>query len=832
MVNVLEGNSYGSQLGRALTSGVEKGVDFAQKMGIKRRADLQKNKAKLLPGIKTHLSLYDKNKEYDSEMIARLHEKADQYVDMGIPYHEAINQAFQEMKQGGGQGGFDPTDIPGNNQQLGFEDNKEQSPRPAKRNVFQQIGVVDEKPRPASKGFLSNEKGEFSAEEFAKNIKRVPYMFGRAVTGLADFPFQLIKEGGVSPRGKLPEDFKTLTNYYDEATGGQGVPKNAIERIASGGILGVPGIVAAIVEEQLHNADLPKWAQTSAGIASFILTHKARNSRYGAIAQEAEKVASETGKTAEQVIKEAAEEAKEKVSDVPQSGEPTEKAKIDPADIAKGDESAVRKLAEKVKETPKMVFNKKGAEKERRIFGEKLSQSPLDEYYSIKAREAEAQASKRPETLAREKEIRATLAPEEKRLIDDLRHKREDLARMDKARKKLIGQERARVDSLYKYRVKSIEEATDKLKDVQYQMKYGRKRPSEGEINAKIDSSIKRFKEGIENPTPENIKSLSEQLELDKKYIERAAQLEKRGELSGEIRPDTFLRMKSKYLEGYKAAIKESKETINSLKQADDPMAPSAIAKEKQLIDILQNRVKRLEADIVNQTDNIKAMRALEKPSGAFYKQQLKNLKKDDALFRNDLFKQNKLNSPEDLKVSKTFKENSPEAKLGKETAEDPSAENVKKASEQTGKSEETIKEDLKKEGKEFQEEAKKVNEGTVDPKVESNFIKRAKRISKLFGAGFALGATQAMIEEAFDIKLDSRLTKTLGYLFSGISIGVSFGGAYAGHKLTRTLFDHIQANKLKGMRGTPGWNRYVNNMRKSNGKAKADRVVKIANEP
>ena len=260
-------------------------------------------------------------------------------------------------------------------------------------------------------------------------------------------------------------------------------------------------------------------------------------------------------------------------------------------------------------------------------------------------------------------------------------------------------------------------------------------------------------------------------------------------------------------------------------------MALSAIAKEKQLIDTLQNRIKRLEADIVNQTDNIKAMRALEKPSGAFYKQQLKNLKRDDALFKNDLFKHNKLNSPEDLKVTKTYTEKSPEVKLGKETAENPSAENLQKAAEQTGKSEAKVLEELKKEGQEFREAAKKINEGTFTVADESKFVKRAKRFSKLFGAGFGLGALQATMEEAFDIKIDSKLLKILGYVVGGISVGVSYGGTYTGYKAVRSLFDNIQGNKLKQMRGDHrAWNEYTDKIRKANGKAKVERVIKIAN--
>jgi hypothetical protein len=802
MVTILDevptfGQSFGKAVGSGIGSGINKGLDFSIKMGVKNRANLQKNRSKLIPGIKSHLSLYDKNKAFDADMIGELEQRASKYIDSGLDSHDAISQAFQEMTQEGDSGG--------------------------KNNVFDQMGVTQEKKQSPWRGDpeLLKKLGITSEEGFGEDIKTGLKKGIRPLVQLADFPFSLAKRIGMTPRGKTLNDYDTLTDMYDKWTNDKGKPQNIVERLTAGYPLGGAGVAAEGVQEILNTAGAPESVQEAGGILTLLLANRFKLPEANAVVKRAEKVAKETGKTTEAVLEEAQKESGVKMEDV-----------------AKGDESAIRSLkekiteapkgAEKVKETPKTVFNKKGAEKERRIFGEKLAESPLDEYYSIKAKEAETQANKRPETIAREKEIRTALAPEEKRLIDDLRNKREDLARIDKARKKLIGQEKARVDTLYSHRVKSIEEATDKLKDVQYQMKYGRARPSEGEIHAQIEDSVKRFKEGIENPTPDNINKLARQLELDKKYIERASKLEKRGELSGEISPDTFLRMKSKYLEGYKAAIKEAKETISALKQADDPMALSSIAKEKKLIDTLQNRIKRLEADIVNQRDNIKAMRALEKPSGAFYKQQLKNLKRDDALFRNDLFKQNKLKSPEDLKVSKTYSEKSPDVKLGKETAENPSAENLKKSSEQTGKSEEKIKEDLKKEGKEFEEAAKEITNGTVDPKTESKFLKNLKKYGKLFGAGFGVGSAQALIEEKFNIKVDSKILRYIGYV-SGFG---TFGGTTLGHNVVRELFDDAQAKHLKTLRGNPrAWNQYVNNMRKSNGEAKVKRVLKKANE-
>ena len=522
MVNILEsvpsfGQSFAKSFGAGIGEGIPKGLEFSYKMGVKNRADQQKNRSKIVPAIKAHLSLYDRNKNFNAEKIGMLEEKVSEYVDAGIPANDAVSVAFKELTEGGKSSD--------------------------KRDIFDQMGVS----KPDEKGgFFEKGKGSFnSPAEIWEKAKRIPAILGRSATQLFDLPFQLAKKSGVSPRGKILNDFDTLTDFYDQLTGGKGKPENAAERIAGGTILGLPGLAAAGVEEGLHQVGAPEWAQTVGGIATFILAGRARVPQFNTIAKEAEKVAEKTGKSVEEVIANAAE-----------------KAKIDPAAIAEGDTNAIRslkdkiteapKISSKVTETPKTVFNKKAAQKERRIFGEKLAESPLDEYYSIKSKEIEKQASKRPETLAREKEIRAQLAPEEKKLFEDIRHKRDDLARMDKARKNLVGQEKARVDTLYLHRVKSIEEATEKLKDVQYQMKYGRARPSEAEVNAQIEDSVKRYKESIESPTPENIKALERQLDLDKKYIERATKLADRGELSGEIRPDTFLRMKSKYLEGYK----------------------------------------------------------------------------------------------------------------------------------------------------------------------------------------------------------------------------------------------------------------------------------------
>ena len=159
--------------------------------------------------------------------------------------------------------------------------------------------------------------------------------------------------------------------------------------------------------------------------------------------------------------------------------------------------------SEKVKMTPKTVFNKKAAIKQREAFGAKLSESPLEAHYDIEAKNAAKEAGKGESVRAREAEIRERLAPRRKESLEDIRQKQEQLTRIERERQSAVDPEaKARLNTHYDYQVKAIQEATDKLKDVQYQMKYGRApSPTEAEIDSQIKKSIESYEDAIKNPT-------------------------------------------------------------------------------------------------------------------------------------------------------------------------------------------------------------------------------------------------------------------------------------------------------------------------------------------
>jgi hypothetical protein len=793
MVQILDrepsfGELFSKQLGAGLTSGLQQGMNLysqVQKQKFKDQLALQKKIGKIRPEVKSFLSLYDKNKAFDPQMIEALETGAHNYLEQGLEPSEAVKVAYNDILSSA-------------------KTSQEKEPGFAEKHGFKRTPGLAEK------------LGIVSPEGLGEDIKTGIKKGIRPLVGVADFPLQLAKRGNYLGRG----NFKSLLDYYDEATEGKGAPTNAVERIAQGYPLGVAGLAGEYAVEAAESAGLPESVQEAAGIVTMILAHRAKFPALKEVFSKSEKVASKTGQPQEKVLQEAAVK----------SGADLEKAAAGDASEAAKIKSVLtdteKSIASKVESVDKKVFDVKQAAKEREVFGAKLPESPLEEYQNIRARELGKEASKRPETLARERETRERLAPEESRLYNELRGQREELVRMEQALRKSSGEATDRIGVLRDYQVKKLNETTERLKDIQYEMKYGRPRPSEAEISAQIQKSIKEFEDGILNPTEKTEKAVARQLELDKEYLDRAKKLIERGELPGEIRPDTFIKMKQKYLDGYKAAMKKARDEISQLKGEADVASKRKIETNRELINRLGNRIKRLEADIVNQTDNIKAMRALERPSGAFYKTQINSLRKDNALFKGDLFKQIKVKGKEEFKTHQVAQKRLKDSNAGKKVAESPTKENIQEATKETGKPESKLMEAWKTTKEEIKAIDEKVKSGTVNPNTENKLLKRLKRVAVYTGGGFVAGLVEGLMEEVFKANLDAGTWRALAMV---VGVGTA-GTATKGRKLVHNIFDKIQAKELVKHQGNPSeWNKYVANMQKEYGSAKAKRVVNMA---
>jgi hypothetical protein len=542
------------------------------------------------------------------------------------------------------------------------------------------------------------------------------------------------------------------------------------------------------------------------------------------ILSNAEKVAAETGLKAEEVIQKA-----------------TQESGADIGKVLEGDAKEINKLngrisleapgAEKVSKTEKTVFSPKEAIKQREAFGRKVGESPLAEYFA-----PEKSVEHRPETLAKQKEITETLTPKIEKLEKQIALDKADLRQMQLSRKDFSGNELARVESNIHFKENAIQKKMDELKDLRYELKYFRKRPTEAEIDAAVKKSADAYVQEAKNPTPEGMKKAERQLQLDKDYIESAEKILNRGELPGEIRPDTHIKMKQKYLDGYNAMIRTLKDEIKTLKSAKDVESLRRISENQKAINYLENRARRLKSDVVNQTDKIKAMRGLEGPSGAFYKHQLKDLHKDVEQFQKDFFKYSKDKSIKQQITEKTAAEPIKEVakqfenatKLGEEVGKNPTETNIQKAADATGQNPAQVKQEVNNMGDLIKERAQKLKDGKATEqdvngaskdvnKAMSKWEIKGRRFAKGLGVGFAVGVAKGIWENETGEKIPSIYT-SLGFsLFGKVSrIPGRFAGITVGTKAVNYIYDKIESSKLKDLRKNPNeYTKYIQSLRK-----------------
>ena len=847
-IQVLEGApGFGSQLGKALGSGFGEGLQ----QGINSRLTQMLQTKKELGKIRSNINLLSKRYEkgaYDPDTLLKLENRADELVrEHNISAQDATGLAFEEYNMKSAQKdiedkGNKPSGFwdslknlhqelkePYSFKNIGF--NAQQAAQKFAYPFVGQAEMVKEAFSPNAAAELEMLQQGFTPEEIAQGRKEVQ----------SQLPFFLRQEG----------ERKPLTESYLEATGGVGPGENKIERAIQGalGTFHPAGAVGSLASEAAEELGAPPVVQAAADALGFVLALKggvklkanilkANNQ----VLSKAESIATKTGQEVEEVIK-AAQESSGANLEKALAGDVKEINKLNRA-VSK----EVPKVAEKVAATEKTVFNPKQAIKEREIFGAKLPESPFEAYYKIEAEKVAKQAAKTPPTLVKEAELTSRVKPLEEAKFNELQTQKQQLKDLESSVKNLEGSNKARVEATIGFKQREIQKTLDELKDLNYELKYFRKRPSEAEINSQIRKSGEEFIAEARKPTEAGQKRLQKTLNADKEYIERAEKLIARGELPGELRPDTHIKMKQKYLDGYEAMIGELKESNKALRGARDVESLKTIADNKRAMNYLQGRQNRLKSDIVNQTDKIKAMKAVEGPSGAFYRQQLKGLRQDVEQFQHDFFKQPKVKQPTQMKaekvVGKHFKSTAEAEKLGEQVAKAPTTENIKEAAEATNQSPKQVREEIDQLKTKMKESAEKVKAGKATEKdvqqaekeVNNSVSKwqmRAKLTTKTIAKSFAWGIGKGIVEEEFDIKIPS-IYSTLGLSLigkqnriAGKAVGLSLGV-----KLVNTIYDMKEASKLKDLRKNPNeYTSYVQSLRKRYSAKRVNKIIEDSKE-
>jgi hypothetical protein len=663
-------------------------------------------------------------------------------------------------------------------------------------------------------------------------------------------------------RGESQEQFQEKeaeraskrTNLQDEwtkFTGGRNLPQNEADALIQtwiGG--GLPGVAVDLYNKTKEGLGIqtPEWLKPVEDAAVFVLSIKGGNKfklpnfkGNQTILKKAENLAKQSGKSPEFVIQEAANEAG-----------------VDLKKAAAGDVGEINKLnkrisketpgAEKIKAAEKTVFNPEQAIKEREAHGNKLRQSPFGEYFEIENKKAKAEASKSPETRAKEAEVSKRVQPKINELEKQIDTNRKELANLESYAKKYTGQGKERLNLNIDAKNKAINRQLEELKDLKYELKYGKFRPTEAQLEIDAQNAANKIVDQVRNPTPENAKAFEDQIQKDQRFLDRAENIKTRGEFDKDFRPDEHIRIMEKYQKAYDAMVAQLRDEIKGLKGARDAESLKKISENREAIKRLEQRQKRHKANIVNQKDKIIALKSIEGPSGALYKNQIRKTQGNVAEFQKD-FAQFKKNAETKAEIGTSHKGQKAiveagkslekATKAGEAVGKNPTQENIDKAAEVTGQRPEEIKQESKKLGDFFKERAEKIKEGRAieqDVKSTTNSVNkimskweaRMRSTGKGLGFGFGVGVIQGVLENEFGAKIPSTYV-TLGTTALGKPerLPGRVVGATVGKKIVNYFYDKMESSKLKSLRKDPNeYTKYIQSLRKRYGPKRVNHII------
>jgi hypothetical protein len=642
-----------------------------------------------------------------------------------------------------------------------------------------------------------------------------------------------------------------LQDAWTEITEGRNLPKNTPDRLIQAWIGGGTGGVAVQVYNEAKQSlgfETPEWLRPVEDAFIFVAAIKnakkfdLRNSAANRfVVKQAQKIADKINQPVESVIQQAANDGN-----------------INLQKAAVGDVSEINKLngrisleargAEKVKSTEKTVFNPKQAIKEHEAHGKKLEASPFRENFEIENKKAEIEAKKTPETRKKEAELAERVQPKIMELEKKIDANQKELANLENYAKKYTGAGKERLDLNISSKRKAIEKQMEELKDLRYELKYGRPRPTEAQLEIDAQNAAKRIVEQVRNPTSENTKAFEDQLAKDQRFLDRAESTRKRGEFNKDFQPDEHIRIMEKYQKAYDAMIIQLKDEISSLKGARDSESLKRISENKEAIKRLEQRQKRHKANITNQKEKIIALNSIQGASGALYKNQIRRAQSDLAEFQKDFaqFKKSAETKSEigtSHKGQEAIKESGKEfekaKKLGEDVGKNPTQENIQTAAKETGQKPEEVKQEAKKLGDDMAAHAKKVKEGKASEKdinhTETfikeylNPLKNAKAAVLHFGVGMLTGVIEN--EFGFHIRRD--------YLYGAASLAgmptrqIGRGlGFSTGHTFVNYIYEKAEGNKLKELRKNPNeYTKYLQSLRKRYGPKRINQMIEYSKD-
>lgn len=494
---------------------------------------------------------------------------------------------------------------------------------------------------------------------------------------------------------------------------------------------------------------------------------------------------------------------------------------------AEGDASAineVQKESKKVADTFKQAekYNRKQLEKIRGEKADKIVQSPLEVHFK-----PEKEVEHRAETLAKEairvKPLELSIKQNERRLLNLQYEILSGEKRLMEAGGTLTVAEKERARSLIDIARLNHAKALNEIKAAQFEIKHGKPPMTTEQIQEQITKSFDEIRAGIKDPTAAKIQKMEKALGQNKEGLERAERLLARGELPGPKVFDEFIKIKQEYIKAYGDLIDEMKGFIRENKSLKEKA--SEVANADKIMKLVEKSRDHAKASVVNQIDKRKAMKMLEGPSGALWKNLLKDVRKDVEAFQREWVSVRKMISPQEAKS----------AQAAKRALETPKGEARPLAKAQAEKSAQAANESLKETVEEIGQALNKGKATESDAsKLEQALRKWGIKLSKIpgdFSKGFALGALQGILEESLGVDIPVGF---LGGILPGgtFSRGVGTSGSAWSHKLVKQLFNHIETERLRKLRNTPEFHPYKEKLLRKYSKQRVSQIIKDLDQP
>jgi hypothetical protein len=828
--------TFGTQLAQQLSQGVNKGLEKGIAAGLSGMLQQKKELGKAATNVNLIAKRYGKD-AFDAPKLAELQNRTSQLIKEGnLSAQDASLLAFLENDEKGRE--QQELEEKENPQKGSLFNDKEirKSIEEDQQKSFNQLKETWENIKGAGSQFLNPFIGHLETVNKLLDLTQMPQRYIASKTN-GESNKEFFEKEGERFNKKLD-----LQDAWTEITEGRNLPKNIGDRLIQAWIGAGGHPAGAVVQgyQELKDAfgiQTPEWMQPIEDSLLFVLAVKnakkfdLRNSpatRY--LLKRAQVVADKIQQPVESVIQKAANEGNVNLQKAA-SGDVAEINKL------KGRITAESPGSEKVQATEKTVFNPKEAIKQREAHGKKLEASPFRENFEIENKKAKTEAGKTPETKAKEAEVARRLEPKIAELEKRIDSSRKELARMESYAQKYTGSAKDRLKQNIEFKRKAIEKQMEELKDLHYELKNGKPRPTEAQLEIDAQKSAQKIVDQVKNPTPENLKAFEDQLAKDQRFLDRAAKIKERGEFTNDVQPDTHIRTMEKYQKAYDAMIMKLKDEINSLKGARDAESLKRISENREAIKRLEQRQKRHKANITNQREKITALASIQGPSGALYKNQIKRTQGDLKEFQKDFaeFKKRAETKSEigtEKKGQQAIKESGKEfekaTKVGEEVGKNPTEENIAKAAEETGLKPEEIKTEQKKLGELFKEHAEKVREGRATErdvkstereinKTLGKWNHRLKGTAKSLALSYITGVAKGIIENETGVKIPSSyLTLASTVLGKPTRLPGRFVGLSLGTRTANAFYNSIESSKLKDLRKNPiKYSEYVQNLRK-----------------